>query len=871
MVMKHALLVIFFILSGNLFSQTLEDRIYSATEIFNATRTPEALTTLDIEINTFEAVLQTKDDYLAFINLLIIKAYFLEQNNNYQSAIATYEKAWTLYKSKKIDTVFKYDIIEHCLIKLGVLYHKTNNYTNAENTIKYYITLAKKQNNLKQQAIGAVNLANLYQKLGKHTLAIEVANNGLKIATRNSPEHRRLQQIKKNSSVTLNENRVAMCGTSSPTLKFRFEDHQLAYTAAIKKGDYDKALKLFRNLMQYWQNDLTSAREIAKLKHEEAKLYHLLNRNEDAKKALQQGLSVLIPKYDKNSLPKNSTLYPENTFIEIFDALADLQENPETALHYYDLSIYVSSLLNAQVTSQEAKMIALASNRKRSEKCIDLLYQLQLKSDNSHYIKRAFQYAENSKASILKESHSKKGLLKLHPKDTLLLKEQQLLRAQEQLTNKLIKTPYGQPNTNKTFVLRDSLNSLNIALRSLQETIKTSYKITTSTTINHTTLKQKLSENDAAMVAYFYGNRTIYQFIFTDKIVALNAIKRNTKTTETLSHFVRLFDDASAINNNVSNFTKQAFLTYETLQLSGLQHKKNLIIIPDGLLNFIPFETLLTQQTEIINYSKMPFLVKQHAVAYNSSAYLYLNNKTYQPNKRSQKKNLLGIFPVFEGTTQELKFTINEAKSIEEEVDSKFLMYHSATKQRFIENASQFSILHLSTHASGGDFVTPAHIEFADSTLYLNELYTLNLSPKLVILSACETGIGKLTAGEGPMSLARGFNYAGAENVLFSLWQISDASTAKIMKLFYKNFSKTDSAFNANHRSKIKYLEDSNISNIKKSPYYWSAFVFYGSIEAPKSNSITYAIITIISILIVVLLLSLCKQWYEKRSQRISS
>ncbi|TYC11395.1 CHAT domain-containing protein [Bizionia gelidisalsuginis] len=866
--MKSLLLVFYFIISGSLYSQTIEDRIYSATAVFNTQQTTEALATLNVEISAFEAELQSKDDYLAFVNLLINKAYYLEQNQSYQSAISTYEDAWSLYKKEKINTIFQYDIIENCLINLGVLYHKTNNYTNAENTIKYYIALAKKQNNTQQQAIGAVNLANLYQKLGKHTLAIEVANNGLKIAAPNSREYQRLKQIKANSSITLKGNKIAI-GTSknkASNIGFHFKNEQLAYTTAMQHKDYETALYLFKSLMHYWQNDLTSARELAKLKHEEAKLYTLLNQNEEAKNALQLGVSLLLPKYDKNSLPKTNHLYPENTFIEIFDALAALQDTPEMALQYYDLSFYVSNLLNAQITSQEANMVEIAANRIRSEKCIALLYQLESKSANTSYTTRAFQYAENSKASILKENHSKKELLKAHPSDTLLIEEQWLLKTQEQLTNRLIRTPYQRTQTENLSEVRDSLNSINIALRTAQKIIQTRYNFSVNDRINIPVLKQRLLVDDAALVAYFYGKENIYQFIFTDNTTTLNAINLNNKTKESLRGFITLFNDASVINNDVSDYRAQAFSVYKRLQLAPLQHNKNIVIIPDGLLNFIPFEALLTKHTETSNYSKMPFMVRQHTIVYNSSVYFFLKNK-----KHESGDHLLGVFPVFEGTTNALKYTINEAKSIEQEVDAKFLMYHSATKQSFLDYASQYNILHLSTHASSGDFIVPAHIEFSDETLYLNELYALNISPKLVVLSACETGIGKLTKGEGPMSLARGFNYAGAETILFSLWQISDASTAKIMELFYNDYGKTSSASHANHRSKIAYLEDKNISNIKKSPYYWSAFVFYGSIEPLRDNNINYGVITIISILFVVLLLRLFKQWYEKRSQRISS
>ena len=105
------------------------------------------------------------------------------------------------------------------------------------------------------------------------------------------------------------------------------------------------------------------------------------------------------------------------------------------------------------------------------------------------------------------------------------------------------------------------------------------------------------------------------------------------------------------------------------------------------------------------------------------------------------------------------------------------------------------------------------------------------------------------------MSIARGFQYAGAQNVLFSLWQINDLSTAKIMQSFYEEFNKHQSAFVANTQSKITYLENESISNTKKSPYYWSAFVYYGNLEAEKHCSpIIYIFFGILIIFIALFL-----------------
>ena len=75
-----------------------------------------------------------------------------------------------------------------------------------------------------------------------------------------------------------------------------------------------------------------------------------------------------------------------------------------------------------------------------------------------------------------------------------------------------------------------------------------------------------------------------------------------------------------------------------------------------------------------------------------------------------------------------------------------------------------FDVLHFSTHAFVVDSLNDAKISFIDKDISFKKLYTLNMKPRLVYLSACETGIGKTYAGEGNMSIARGFKYAGAEN-----------------------------------------------------------------------------------------------------------
>ena len=399
--------------------------------------------------------------------------------------------------------------------------------------------------------------------------------------------------------------------------------------------------------------------------------------------------------------------------------------------------------------------------------------------------------------------------------------------------------------------LRENLIEISAKLKELKIAISKKYTSGNSS-ISLEILQEKLNKDQAVLVSYFFGKNTIYQFIISDKDLHVESIPLTNDNRKSIVDFIHLFDDASVINNNINNYTNQAFHVFELLKFNKLSTYKNVVIIPDGLLNFLPFEALLSAKTSTTSFSKMPFVIKNQNVIYNSSASFYLS----EPNK-SKNKGLLGFFPVFENTNKKLTFSKDEAESIQKEMDSNIFMNEGASKNNFLKNASKYSILHLSTHAGSGDFINPAHISFYDESIVLNELYSLDLNPDLVVLSACETGIGKLYKGEGAMSIARGFQYAGAENLLFSLWQINDLSTSQIMQSFYKNYNEQESAFIANHNSKLEYLENDAISNIKKSPYYWSAFVYYGTLEKAKPNQTMFYMAFGLFILLIVLLLYL--------------
>ena len=215
-------------------------------------------------------------------------------------------------------------------------------------------------------------------------------------------------------------------------------------------------------------------------------------------------------------------------------------------------------------------------------------------------------------------------------------------------------------------------------------------------------------------------------------------------------------------------------------------------------------------------------------INYNYSAATMLQQ--LENNNTIDNKIIIAFAPVFENKERNKAALLNskdELTSIEKEnPDGKYFIKKEATLYNFKKEINNASIVHIATHAqaTSDDTHTP-QIEFYDSTLYLNELYAMHINPKLVVLSACETGKGEINKSEGAMSLARGFYYAGAKNIITSLWSVDDKSTTTIFGTFYKSFSGNNIS-SALQKAKLDYLK--NATAVNASPYYWAGFIHIG-------------------------------------------
>ena len=460
---KKTTFLFFLFIQSFLFSQELEEAIYNATETFISNKNEDTFQLLKKQVSIFKTQVKTKDEQLALIFLQSHKAYFLQEQSKLKEAISTYEDAVNRFYKNKLSNFSDFDIIESCLKPLGNLYTKINDFTNAINTINRYIFLAKQQDNKLHQISGYINLSQLYYTLGKHKYVIATVNDALKLGTIHNVQKKHLETIKTASLIALKQYKVNSNSNNSS-----LQEEKNNYLLQLQKGNYNQALIAFRNYKASQIKTLLSKRDLSQLHIEEAQLYFLLKESDKSLTHLKKAIKALLPNFKGNGLPNKSLLYAENKFITIFDLFAEIETDYKKALQSFDLSFYVAELLRKNWTSQETKILNDTDNRIRSEKCISILFNAYNQTKNKALLYKAFQYSENNKASVLKDITKKKLRLQQRPKDSLLIKEFELIKHQEQITNLLIKEQLGANESSKINTLSEQLKQISYQLKTLQ-------------------------------------------------------------------------------------------------------------------------------------------------------------------------------------------------------------------------------------------------------------------------------------------------------------------------------------------------------------------------------------------------------------------
>lgn len=276
---------------------------------------------------------------------------------------------------------------------------------------------------------------------------------------------------------------------------------------------------------------------------------------------------------------------------------------------------------------------------------------------------------------------------------------------------------------------------------------------------------------------------------------------------------------------------------------TDLDHDNNdhWVIIPDGKLFLLPFESL-EKTTDGKDY-----LVRSKEISYHFSISLLLQKPTDVEQLRSGK--ILGLAPFDHQDNAVLQSGLSVLHESANEIDTAHAILvrgSNAHKEKFLQEYSSYSTIHLATHASA-DTATNMHwIQFYPSgnevihnRIYLPEIYQLNMNrAQLVILSACESGTGEHAAGEGLISLSRAFLYAGTGGVVSTCWKSEDKVSAYLMQKLHVHIRAGMSVSKALQQAKQDLLADKTMDERFKQPSYWANFIYFGRVPADSENDI---------------------------------
>lgn len=473
----------------------------------------------------------------------------------------------------------------------------------------------------------------------------------------------------------------------------------------------------------------------------------------------------------------------------------------------------------------------------------------------------AFTLTEQAKAMRLYESMRDARALRyagLH--EPVLALEQQLKSKIQQTENSLaFRRGQGRNDLDSNIV---QLNLAKVSLLARYDSLKQSlakqspayYQLKYGQgVLSAEEARRSLLSKDQSLLSYFVGDSSITIILLNQQHYIVQQIKKD-------------FPLGTWINDFKRAMTKeQRFQTQAYADLGYALHQKliaplqayissDLLILPDGILGYLPFEILLSQKPLQVNrVNTFDYLLKKHSISYGFSASLLREMATPKHPKITPTQPLIAFAPFFEGKADTVKwdelyegersgqavFTPLEHSGAEvvaaaQMMKGKAFLGADATKNQFLNQAPQAKILHLATHAIADDqsgdfsflaFHLPGQPGQADM-LFARDLYGLELNTDLVVISACESGIGQLQMGEGLISLGRAFAYAGVHAMMNSLWRVPDEATKQLMIQFYKKLSKGMGKVEALRQAKLDFLKSNK--NEFSHPYFWAGIVFNG-------------------------------------------
>jgi CHAT domain-containing protein/Tfp pilus assembly protein PilF len=763
---------------------------------------------------------------------------------DYEKALNYFNKALTIYRDNLSPT---HPNILFVLLNIGYVYEKQSNYTEA---IKYYIQSIPPDENSPYIIKSYRNLANLY---------FQIKNE------KEAEKYFKLALDKSQKVLGLKDPEVALC--------YLYYGDMIS----LKRPNDLDGLKMFHSALEIYNEVYGSQNRYVSDAYKYIGGYYSRRGNyEKALEFYQKALIAGFPSFKDTSFvsnPEFSKNIPDYYLLDVVnkkaDALYALSKRYPSEVDYltssnqtYALAVSIIEKLRSSYQSEESKLLISGLEKNAFLNAMKTSMELFRNTRDNHYIDEVLKYAEKSKAAVLLSSMRDMEAKQVGNLPTEMKEEEKSLKVELASYNKFIfeEKQNTKVDQSKIKLWSDKVFEINQKYDSLVKVIEVKYPSYYNLKYNNEVIgldaiKAHLQSNQA-LIEYTLTDTLLYTMVIADK--QLHVLQTRIDSAFIVS-IRKLRDITGSQGNqdfnkaNYDQFVNSSYQLYNILiePVKPYLKNKRLIIIPDAEIGYISFDILLTHRPrpDQTDFRDLPYLIVDNSISYAVSATLLFND--FKKNGKKVERRLLAFAPTYDNIKNvDINVLTNKRSErsvlmpipgVQKEVENISKIFNSsvfedkqATEANFKVKAGNYGLLHLAMHTIIND-KNPLYSKLVfyqnddkhnDGLLNTYELFNMDLNAQLAVLSACNTGAGLLQRGEGIMSLARGFFYAGVPSIVMTLWSVEDYSGVELMTSFYSALAEGKTKDEALRQAKLNYLQNSD--QLKAHPHFWAAYVNIG-------------------------------------------
>jgi len=767
-----------------------------------------------------------------------------------------------------------------CLYNIGHYYDAQDNYSQALWHYERALRIARNLNEYEDESNCLANISDTYIQLGNYEKALEYLKEVLRIDRKLGEEAYVAMDL---NNIGVVYQKKALHSDNTDDLYNALTHFKESLRLAKKIGDTRAEIQILNNIglvykdlesypeaLKYFQLGLKKAEkaheveEIANILVNIGVILSIQGNYESSISSCQKAIDIV------------SGIEGENILWEAYFEMANAYRNQgkyQASLENYKNAVSVLEKIRSRIRLEELKASYLATDKRIEtyQNMIDLLCELHESEPEKLYDIEAFDYLERAKARAFLDRLEVSQVNISRGVDADLLKQEEtLMKRISDLNSELFLSGLDKEQKEK---IEDQLKTCEEQLEALKREIRMSSPayadLKYPQIISLEQAQEQLMDHKTAFFEYCLGKRNSYAFVITKSELKIFPLPPASQIREQVREYLL------AITDKENQDFQLGYELFRALVLPGLENKiHKLILIPDDILHYLPFETLLIQKNE------RRWLIEDYKIAYAPSISARQEIIDHERlNDLKPQKDLLAFGDPFFGPDEEddearanpkifsaantlnfprLKYSGSEIEKIAalfKKSTTNVFKRKAATEEQLKRlDLTDYKILHFATHcliddekpARSSIVLSLGNNSYEDGLLQMREIFNLKLNSDLVTLSACQTGLGQYIKGEGIEGLCRAFFYAGASSALISLWAVHDQASYQFMERYYFHLRSSNSVMDSLQKAKLEMISSGMLSH----PYYWAGFVATGNSDKIIYPSAQRKLILIISLLL---------------------